>query len=161
MQKIHEYLGMIVRNAQILEQHLAFIVANDAFVKRSSLLTKGDDFEDLVKENDVYLKELLSMPLGDLMEQADRNRSVSLEILATVDRNRIERNYAVHRLFKLSDDLSWTTDGGGSKTKDEVEARLKKLVDETYDLERRLITVRNELAHKYNGIFGKHVNGRK
>jgi len=157
MQKIHEYLGMIVRNAQILEQHLAYIVANDVFVKRTSTPMLRKDFEKAVEENNQYLNDLLYMPLGDLLEQADKNKSVDRELLSVIDKNRIGRNFAVHKLFKLSDDLSWAEDKKKSLKKDDVERKMKSLVDETYMLERRLIELRNALAHKYNDTLKRYV----
>ena len=157
MRKIHEYLGMIVRNAQVLEQHLAYIVANDVFVKKTSTPILRKDFEKLIEENNQFLKDLLYMPLGDLLEQADKNKSVSRELLGIIDKNRIGRNFAVHKLFKLSDDLSWAEDNKKDPKKDEMEKKLKTLVDETYQLERRLIELRNALAHKYNDALKRYV----
>jgi len=157
MQKIHEYLGMIVRNAQILEQHLAYIVANDVFVKKTTLLMLKKDLEKIIADNNQYLNDLLYMPLGDLLEQAEKNRSVDKELLAVIDKNRIGRNFAVHKLFKLSDDLSWAGDKNKDPRKFDVERKLKTLVDETYMLERRLIELRNALAHKYNDTLKRYA----
>ena len=157
MQKIHEYLGMIVRNAQVLEQHLAYIVANDVFVKKTSSPMLRKDFEKVVEENNQYLNDLLYMPLGDLLEQAEKNRSVDKELLSVIDKNRIGRNFAVHKLFKLSEDLSWAEDKKKDPRKFDVERKMKTLVDETYMLERRLIELRNSLAHKYNDTLKRYV----
>ena len=157
MQKIHEYLGMIVRNAQVLEQHLAYIVANDVFVKKTATPMLRKDFEKLIEENNQFLNDLMYMPLGDLLEQAEKNRSISKELFSVIDKNRIGRNFAVHKLFKLSDDLSWAVDKKKDVRKDDVERKLRLLVDETYQLERRLIELRNELAHKYNDTMKRYT----